>query len=252
MDLSLLECWISWTDNLSSNFPLIFFIFSPFFLCALRDLSNSSSAILLNFFMLAVIFLISNNSFLFSGVFFHSSLFLLYGHKILDLSEHSNQIFKNSIHSWNIFFLWVLFSMLVFSVCCLFPLLPANLGLSIHIYEWNMKLANVGSHDGFPLRRCAFPHMTWPLTWIRAVVVPDGELSSWELTPPYTLSPLSAKNFQEFYYRHQHAHEETWPSPDSSVHSCISLCSGLLIECLTEIRISGPLMPSPLPFLVLL
>lgn len=43
--------------------------------------------------MLAVMFLISNESFGFPGDFFHSRLFPLYGYKILDLSEDSNQIY---------------------------------------------------------------------------------------------------------------------------------------------------------------
>lgn len=84
-----------------------------------------SSFHFITFLMPAVIFVTFNDSFWFSGVLFHSHLFLLCGYKTLDLSEDSSQIFKNSLHSQGLFPLGFM---------CNACLLPADLGPPIRVY----------------------------------------------------------------------------------------------------------------------
>lgn len=106
-------------DFIKFIFSHLFFIFfSIYYIFNVKSYFSFFHFII--FSMPAVIFVTFNDSFWFSGVLFHSHLFLLCGYKTLDLSEDSSQIFKNSLHSQGLFPLGF---MLVFPcgmlVCCL-------------------------------------------------------------------------------------------------------------------------------------
>lgn len=88
------------------------------------------------------------------------------------------------------------------------------------------------------------------LTWIRAVVVADGELSSWELAPPYTPSLTHCQKLKRVLLYDTSTHRRSPSLLQTACFLPVDNCLGLLTESLTEIRISGLQRASPVPCLL--
>ena len=127
--------------------------------------------------------------FWFSGVLFHSHVFLFCRYKTLDLRILTDFL-KFSPFSGPFSLGFMLVFPCVMLICCLLIL-----GF-IRVYEWNAQLTSTRSHDGSSLGRRVLLHIIWPLACIRAVMVADGDLSSWELAPPYTPSLTRCQKFK--------------------------------------------------------